>query len=1031
MALPTNPIDGLPGPRSEDSAGGPRVQRVPSFKLSDDDRARSKRFRNRVPSAVGRGDAGDGDIGTPMSSPSIENARASPHLAAPGPRRVSSFTLTGDVFRMSHTSSWGSGVGGNMFGFGPASVDGEGEDIVQRLDDASFNDLNFLTMEGVGPSDLSGKALGESSGAGMNMKANEKRAAGGGRSFDRNSAGSGYLVGGNVCDRPQATVSKEEITANAVIDRKSSGRDILSRASSVRDVLRSGSLGIGESSHDVFGSTEFALDEGLPIFSSSMEEYLNQLEAADEPPDSSAVAGRSCSQITNRGGDASGGNDGEMHAARMAAIRAAGSSHSLTSTRPAGVKSERDRYVCDADGIRRIGACSQSAEVKTEGLKPEVTERRPRHESVSQPQCLQHHKSDGEAESSHSEYEPPAPRKKKPKRRLSKERTTSVATAAAATSTPSAKASGGAPGARVASSMTNAVRRSTPKRQTSEDVAARLPLEVLECFYHVPLNVAAVQLDVSLTMLKKLCRTYGVKRWPHRQVSSLDKTTLKLEEKIKARNDGGKDAPSLVRKLTQAKKRRSVIIKTASAGLDATVLNSIFTCRPGAIDEDLLLSSTNVAEAVEKVHSALEVDHKSSGSESESDGDSDGGSGSGSDHDLDEHDVRDTGLETKPSPGNAKTSPGINMDIANVPPFLKASTVAKSFSAPPPAFEPGGRPKDVASKEVGRKRRDIDGPASTQAVARPRAGAKHGKKTERAMASAKRTRKVVASKSKGRQHATAGRDGSYTPASPCLDGSGESLGGIREAGGSGADLTSLSFGNPPRGRAQATGYSGSGVFGIGLRHQSSGVSSERIASTIPSGAASAARLSSRIVDPPRPRAVPGIPRPQESTRTPARADAVGKRALGYREWRGGASCSQSTPSSQRHLGHTGSESPTATAAALDGFDSRLSLESPSRGPHHASAAPQTPPQPLHPHGRYPYLIHPHFPPHHRPHPHPSFHNLGWVGGQYPWLPHQPYGFPVELMSPIDTRLPPPPQRGSSGRNFDAFSKADDRGEDAG
>lgn len=59
---------------------------------------------------------------------------------------------------------------------------------------------------------------------------------------------------------------------------------------------------------------------------------------------------------------------------------------------------------------------------------------------------------------------------------------------------------------------------SPAKRQTSEDVAARLPLEVLECFYHVPLNVAAQELNVSLTMLKKLCRAYGVKRWPHRQV---------------------------------------------------------------------------------------------------------------------------------------------------------------------------------------------------------------------------------------------------------------------------------------------------------------------------------------------------------------------------------------------------------------------------------------------------------------------------------------------------------------------------------
>lgn len=139
------------------------------------------------------------------------------------------------------------------------------------------------------------------------------------------------------------------------------------------------------------------------------------------------------------------------------------------------------------------------------------------------------------------------------------------------------------------------------KRQTSEDVAARLPLDMLECFYHVPLNVAAQELHVSLTMLKKLCRAYGVKRWPHRQVSSLDKTIVRLEEKIASRTDGGRDAPSLSRKLEQATKRRSVVIKTASAGLEVDVLNTIFTCRPGDIDEDLLLESSDVAGVVESI----------------------------------------------------------------------------------------------------------------------------------------------------------------------------------------------------------------------------------------------------------------------------------------------------------------------------------------------------------------------------------------------------------------------------------------------
>ncbi|CAM9395848.1 unnamed protein product, partial [Discosporangium mesarthrocarpum] len=77
----------------------------------------------------------------------------------------------------------------------------------------------------------------------------------------------------------------------------------------------------------------------------------------------------------------------------------------------------------------------------------------------------------------------------------------------------------------------------------------------LEKFYHVPLNHAARELNVSLTMLKKLCRQYGVKRWPHRQVSSLNKTISRLQGKISTRRDG-KDVPPLRKKLEQVCTKR-------------------------------------------------------------------------------------------------------------------------------------------------------------------------------------------------------------------------------------------------------------------------------------------------------------------------------------------------------------------------------------------------------------------------------------------------------------------------------------------
>lgn len=236
------------------------------------------------------------------------------------------------------------------------------------------------------------------------------------------------------------------------------------------------------------------------------------------------------------------------------------------------------------------------------------------------------------------------------------------------------------------------------KRQTSEDVAARLPLDMLECFYHVPLNVAAQELHVSLTMLKKLCRAYGVKRWPHRQVSSLDKTIVRLEEKIASRSDGGKDAPSLSRKLEQATKRRSVVIKTASAGLEVDVLNTIFTCRPGDIDEDLLLESNDVAGVVESIQARNNMQEPDWKPDPAGDGDQLG--------------VQQAGSSLQPT---ARSRPAFKksvrrIKIAKTPSLPLAPPCSSSARLPvvkqltsatsPPAFDPGCPAKTFIKSEA-------------------------------------------------------------------------------------------------------------------------------------------------------------------------------------------------------------------------------------------------------------------------------------------------------------------------------------------
>lgn len=49
--------------------------------------------------------------------------------------------------------------------------------------------------------------------------------------------------------------------------------------------------------------------------------------------------------------------------------------------------------------------------------------------------------------------------------------------------------------------------------------------------YHLPLNDAAKELEICTTVLKKICRKNGVKRWPYRQVNSLN-NVIKYSEEI-------------------------------------------------------------------------------------------------------------------------------------------------------------------------------------------------------------------------------------------------------------------------------------------------------------------------------------------------------------------------------------------------------------------------------------------------------------------------------------------------------------------
>ena len=52
--------------------------------------------------------------------------------------------------------------------------------------------------------------------------------------------------------------------------------------------------------------------------------------------------------------------------------------------------------------------------------------------------------------------------------------------------------------------------------------AERITLEVLESHYHLPMAEVARKFEVCLTYFKKVCRRHGVKRWPYRQLKSIE-----------------------------------------------------------------------------------------------------------------------------------------------------------------------------------------------------------------------------------------------------------------------------------------------------------------------------------------------------------------------------------------------------------------------------------------------------------------------------------------------------------------------------
>lgn len=73
--------------------------------------------------------------------------------------------------------------------------------------------------------------------------------------------------------------------------------------------------------------------------------------------------------------------------------------------------------------------------------------------------------------------------------------------------------------------------------------------EILEKYYHKPLQQVAKEIGICTTSLKKICRTCGIKKWPFRSITSKKAQKVKEEEMLLLDSDEVEGIENLIQEL--------------------------------------------------------------------------------------------------------------------------------------------------------------------------------------------------------------------------------------------------------------------------------------------------------------------------------------------------------------------------------------------------------------------------------------------------------------------------------------------------
>ncbi|KAF3330934.1 Protein RKD5 [Carex littledalei] len=88
---------------------------------------------------------------------------------------------------------------------------------------------------------------------------------------------------------------------------------------------------------------------------------------------------------------------------------------------------------------------------------------------------------------------------------------------------------------------------------------AKMQLEEIAKYFHLPLTEAAKELQICTSSLKAICRRYRIARWPQRKIKAIDNRILSLKKDLKSHAGISNSSKRIEAKIRLLKKTRTAI----------------------------------------------------------------------------------------------------------------------------------------------------------------------------------------------------------------------------------------------------------------------------------------------------------------------------------------------------------------------------------------------------------------------------------------------------------------------------------------